>query len=55
MGGKTRGRAIYRGVRFMIVRSKGRALLADEPELGKTVQVGRGEGRRSGPDWAACI
>ena len=39
----------------MIVRSKGRALLADEPELGKTVQVGRGEGRRSGPDWAACI
>ena len=27
------------GVRF-IVRSKGRALLADEPGLGKTVQVG---------------
>ena len=32
------------GVRF-IVRSKGRALLADEPGLGKTVQVGTGEGR----------
>ena len=45
------------GVRF-IVRSKGRALLADEPGLGKTVQVGMGEGRISRPGqawlgWAA--